>query len=126
MMQDRNIKGTLKMPGHGTGTICILAGNKISIPVAGFNDYLGGAPFATVIPCRISNTVVLMKTSSFAKALQYLIDLSNSGTQVHVVSMSMGGVPSKLWADAVNAAYDAGITIVTAAGNNFNGLPPVN
>jgi subtilisin family serine protease len=37
--------------------------------------------------------------------------------------MSMGGAPSKAWADAVNAAYEAGITIVTAAGNNFNGLP---
>ena len=121
--KDKNISGTLKMPGHGTGTICILAGNKISIPSAGFNDFLGGAPFATVIPCRISNTVVLMKTSSFAKAIQYLIDLSKSGTQVHVVSMSMGGVPSQLWADVVNAAYDAGITLVTAAGNNFNGLP---
>jgi len=121
--KDRNITGTLKMPGHGTGTICILAGNKVLIPSAGFNDFLGGAPFATVIPCRISNTVVLMKTSSFAKALQYLVDLSKSGTQVHVLSMSMGGVPSQLWADAVNAAYEAGITLVTAAGNNFNGLP---
>src|SRR4030095_14378651 len=78
--KDRNITGTLKMPGHGTGTICILAGNKISIPKASFNDYLGGASFATVVPCRISNTVVLMKTSSFAKALQYLVDLSKSGT----------------------------------------------
>jgi subtilisin family serine protease len=35
----------------------------------------------------------------------------------------MGGAPSKIWADAVNAAYDAGITVVTAAGNNFSGLP---
>ncbi len=33
--------------------------------------------------------------------------------------MSMGGVPSQVWADMVNAAYEAGITLVTAAGNNF-------
>jgi hypothetical protein len=66
---------------------------------------------------------VLFKASSFARALQYLIDLNNSGTRVHAVSMSMGGVPSQLWADIINAAYDAGITVVTAAGNNFNGLP---
>ena len=120
---DKNIGGTLKMPGHGTGTACILAGNKYKTPDGKFNDYLGGAPFAEIIPCRISNSVVLFKASSFAKALQYLIDLNNSGTRVHVVSMSMGGVPSQLWADIINAAYDAGITVVTAAGNNFNGLP---
>lgn len=32
--------------------------------------------------------------------------------------MSMGGVGSSAWADVVNRAYDKGITIVTAAGNN--------
>ena len=37
--------------------------------------------------------------------------------------MSMGGVASKLWARAVNDAYEKGITIVTAAGNNFGNLP---
>ena len=31
--------------------------------------------------------------------------------------MSMGGLPSSAWADAVNAAYDAGIVIVCAAGS---------
>jgi subtilisin family serine protease len=120
---DRNIGGTLKMPGHGTGTNCILAGNVFKTADGKFNDFLGGAYFAEVIPCRISNSVVLFKASAFAKAIQYLIDLNNSGTRVHAVSMSMGGVPSQLWADIINAAYDAGITVVTASGNNFNGLP---
>ena len=35
--------------------------------------------------------------------------------------LSMGDVPSKVWADAVNRAYDAGVVIVTAAGNNYSG-----
>jgi subtilisin family serine protease len=120
---DKNIGGTLKMPGHGTGTACILAGNIYKTADGKFNDFLGGAPFAEIIPCRISNSVVLFKASSFARALQYLIDLNNSGTRIHAISMSMGGVPSQLWADIINAAYDAGIIVVTAAGNNFNGLP---
>ncbi len=120
---DRKIGGSLKMPGHGTGTGCILAGNIFKSADGIFNDFLGGAPFAEIIPCRVSNSVVLFKASAFAKALQYLIDLNNNGTRVHAVSMSMGGVPSQLWADVINAAYDAGITVVTAAGNNFNGLP---
>ena len=120
---DKNIGGTLKMPGHGTGTGCILAGNVYKTSDGKFNDFLGGAPFAEIIPCRVSNSVVLFKASSFARALQYLIDLNNNGTRVHAISMSMGGVPSQLWADVINLAYDAGIIVVTAAGNNFNGLP---
>lgn len=117
--------GFLKMPGHGTGTLGILAGKKIKINTDDgvFNDYLGAAWFAEVICCRIASSVVLMKTSAFAEALNYITQLSNSGTPVHVVSMSMGGAPSVSWAKAVNAAYEAGITLVTASGNNFNGLP---
>ncbi len=117
--------GFLKQPGHGTGTLGILAGTKIDIPTDNgrFQDYLGGAYFAEVISCRIAESVILLKTNAFAEALNYLTELSLSGTQIHVVSMSMGGAPSRVWADAVNAAYDAGITLVTAAGNNFAGLP---
>lgn len=122
---DTMVSGLLKMPGHGTGTLSLLAGGmvKLKTDTGIFNDYLGGAPFADVLCCRIAPTVVLMKTSAFANALQYLVQLSYNGTPIHVVSMSMGGAPSKAWADAVNAAYDAGITLVTAAGNHFNGLP---
>ncbi len=122
---DRLNGGMLRMPGHGTGTLGILAGGKVKLSTDDglFNDYLGGAPFAEVVCCRIAPSVVLMKTSAFAEALNYLTALTLTGTPVHVVSMSMGGAPAKAWADGVNAAYEAGITIVTAAGNNFNGLP---
>ena len=37
--------------------------------------------------------------------------------------MSMGGLPSSAWADAVNLAYDAGVVLVCAAGNSYAGLP---
>jgi subtilisin family serine protease len=42
---------------------------------------------------------------------------------VHVVIMSMGGLPSQAWADAINALYEAGVVVVTAAGNNYDNLP---
>ncbi len=60
---DPRTAGTLRMPGHGTGTLGILAGNKIRLNTDDgvFNDYLGGAPFAEVICCRISPSVVLFK-----------------------------------------------------------------
>jgi hypothetical protein len=40
--------------------------------------------------------------------------------------MSMGGLASQAWADAVNALYELGVFIVTAAGNNFGNLPTHN
>ena len=32
-------------------------------------------------------------------------------------------MPSQAWADAVNALYEAGVFVVTAAGNNYGNLP---
>ena len=40
--------------------------------------------------------------------------------------MSMGGLASQAWAEAVNALYEQGVFIVTAAGNNFGNLPTRN
>ncbi len=122
---DPRISGRLRMPGHGTGTLTLLAGTKVRINTDDglFNDDIGGAPFADVVCCRISPSVILFKTSAFAEAVNYLTGLVATGTPVHVISMSMGGAPAKTWADAVNKAYDAGIVMVTASGNNFNSLP---
>ncbi len=100
--------------GHGTGTIGILAGGR----VAQSNDYLGGAPHAAILPLRISNSVVLFYTSALARALQYAVQ-----QRCDVISISMGGLPSAAWNEAVNAAYEVGICIVAAAGNNVGGAP---
>jgi hypothetical protein len=120
-------RGLFRNPGHGTGTMGILAGGKLSSmlqPDQNINDYLGGAPLAEIIPVRIATSVILMQTSAFAEALDYLIAPNGDASlRVDVVSMSMGGVASRAWADVVNRAYEAGICIVTAAGNNFLGTP---
>lgn len=116
--------GAIANPGHGTGTSGILAGGIGKIPT-GQLVQIGAAPFVEVIPLRISNTVVLIKSDAFAEALNYVISLyDNPQTRIHIVTMSMGGVASKAWADAVNEAYEKGIFIVTAAGNNFGRLTP--
>jgi len=103
--------------GHGTATVCILAGNKIV-----FNDnnysfkgYFGGIPFAEIIPIRISDTVAMIRSQNFVRAVEYAIQ-----KDCEVISMSMAGAPTKEWAKVVNKAYEAGITIVTAAGNSWN------
>jgi Subtilase family len=100
--------------GHGTGTIGILAGGR-----AGPNStYLGGAYQADVVPMRVSNSVVLFYVSAFAKAIEYAVQQG-----CDVASISMGGLPSRAWSEAVNSAYEAGLCIVAAAGNNVGGAP---
>ncbi len=110
--------------GHGTSTLLLLAGRKIDYPTYAFNDYLGGAPWAEIIPIRICRSVVLLSTSAFVEALDYIIGLGNNpATQCDIATMSMGGLPTKAWASAVNAAYDNGIFVTTASGDNTGGLP---
>jgi len=100
---------------HGTGTIGILAGG----PISQLNgDFLGGAPNADIVPLRIANSVILFRTSAFAEALNFAVDQN-----CDVVSISMGGLPSRVWNEAVNRAYENGICICAAAGNNIGGAP---
>lgn len=122
--------GVLKHPGHGTGTLGILAGGPYRMNANGytFDEPLGGAPECEVVPIRVAESVVQIMTSGIAKGFEYAVSLcGDPATRVHVLSMSMGGVASKAWADAVNRAYDSGIVVVTAAGNNisarFFGVP---
>jgi len=119
--RDPSVRGVLRNPGHGPGTLSILAGNKlIGVAEAGplLGEYLGGCPEAEIVPIRIANSVVLFRTSAFIKAVDYAL---RQGCQV--LSMSMGGLASSAWADIVNQAYEKGLVMVTAAGNNFGGFP---
>ncbi|MDT4953978.1 MAG: hypothetical protein QOJ02_2116 [Acidobacteriota bacterium] len=99
--------------GHGTGTIGILAGGKVG------GVYLGGAPQADVLPLRVADSVVLLRTSALARALNYAVE-----QRCDVVTLSMGGVPSNAWAEAVDKAYEAGLCICAAAGNHVGFTPP--
>ena len=109
-------EGVLTNLGHGTGTLSLLAG-------AG-SPLLGGAPFAEIVPIRVADRVVLFYNSAIAQAFDYVHSLhGDPNKRIDVITMSMGGLPSLAWADAVNALYEQGVFIVTAAGNNFGNLP---
>jgi hypothetical protein len=105
--------------GHGTGTLSILAGAAMP-----GQSLLGGAPFAEVVPVRVANRVALFSNSAIAQAFDYVHSLNAQGAnRVDIITMSMGGLASQAWAEAVNALYEQGVFIVTAAGNNFGNLP---
>lgn len=111
--QDRKTAEVNPMFGHGTATLALLAGEPY-----------GGARGFEVVPLRVANWVVLFRNSSIAAALDHVLTLSaDPATRCDVLSMSMGGLASAAWADAVNALYEAGVVLVTAAGNNYGNLP---
>ena len=116
---DRSEDAAFNNFSHGCGTLSILAGAT----VPGLKPF-GCAPEAEIVPVRVADRVVLFSNSSIARGFDYVHQLCASGaTRVHVVSMSMGGLPSEAWADAINALYEAGVVVVTAAGNNYANLP---
>ncbi len=121
---DIGSEGMLNQPGHGTGTLSILAGNTMDIPDYNHNDYIGIHNNIRIVPIRVSRSVMLWKNKAFVDALEYVISLYDTPNRIHIVTMSMGGMPSKAWADVINRAYEKGIFIVTAAGNNIGRATP--
>lgn len=112
--------------GHGTGTLSILAGKSYQNDY-GFTENLGlsADQAIEIVPIRIAKSVILFKNDAFSRALNYIISLyDDKSTRCHIITMSMGGAASNDWADAVNAAYEKGIFIVSAAGNNMGGCTP--
>jgi subtilisin family serine protease len=107
--------------GHGCATLALLAGKEISDKdsYAGYNGLFGAVPFAEVVPIRICDTVYnLFNANDVADGIDYAVD---NGCEV--ITMSMAGYPTRRVAEAINRAYDHGVIIVTAAGNNFkNGI----
>ncbi|HUP13866.1 MAG TPA: S8 family serine peptidase [Niastella sp.] len=103
--------------GHGSATMAILAGNYIS-KADSYGDYegfFGGIPFAKVVPIRICDTVYnAFNANDVASGIEYAIEMG-----CEVITMSMAGYPTRRVAKAVNKAYEAGVVVVTAAGNNW-------
>ncbi len=100
--------------GHGMGTISILAGRRLSGLQHGNDEYFGAHPFANIISYRLSDSVAILNSKQFVRAINRAIQ-----EKVDVITMSMAGLPDADMADAVNRAYENGIVIVSAAGNNF-------
>jgi len=106
--------GPLNLPGHGCRVMSVLAGSRGALQSEGFEDYIGGAPFADVIFCRVSDSVVHFFPSSMAMAIKYA-----TANDCDILNISHGGLPSTLLADVINEAYENGTAIIAAAGDFF-------
>jgi len=104
--RDDLVAGTFKFPGHGTSTVSIIGSRGIK------DEVTGTAPSVSAIPFRISTSVVHMSMRNMTRAIQMAVE-----RDVHVISLSAGGLWSAAVHRAVRDAVDAGVIIVAAAGN---------
>jgi Subtilase family len=96
----------LQFPGHGTGTASVLASRDAGV------DLVGAAPEATVLPFRISRSVVLLRGSRLLKGIRLARE-----RDCRVISISLGGLflGSALRRE-LDAAVAEGRIVIAAAG----------
>ena len=104
----RQVTFNFMQPGHGTRS-----GSALSADGAGF---AGIAPGLPLVPCRVTNSSLITDkvNRAIAKALRHVISEKAAG----VVNISLG-FPALFISDmgkAVDLAYEAGIIVVGAAG----------
>jgi hypothetical protein len=104
--------------GHGTRIGSFITGREASAPGGAFH---GAAPGVPLVPVRITDSVwVNDRQGAMAEGLKHAV-ASNAG----VVNISLGifaGVVEHALKDAIDAAYDAGVIVVCAAGNLVNSV----
>ena len=91
--------------GHGTGTASVVISRDT-------NPLSGSAPAATVVPIRCIERVAVFNASPVARAIDHA---RSSGC--HIVTMSLGGLPSWGLYRAVKRAVRNDMIVLAAAGN---------
>ncbi len=135
------VNGALRMNhGHGTRTASLIFGRKqtkqslvaqffapadpespTQLQYPGVDSPMwvyGGVPAASYLPLRVGQSVVLGTPGAIGNLADAIDEARKNGA--HVVSISLGGLPSRKLRNAVRSAADAGMIVVAAAGN---GLP---
>jgi serine protease len=104
----------LDNPGHGTGTGSVIVSNRGPAPGLPPPAFVSGAaPFASLIPIRTTESVVLFSMRGLRRAIDHAVS-----KKAHVISISLGGpLPSPALKAAIRRATDAGAIVLAAAGN---------
>lgn len=102
---DPLIDGPLGNPGHGTGTASVVVSRETNV-------IAGTAPKAIHMPIRAIESVVRISQVTVAEAIEWAV-----GHGAHVITMSLGGIPSFSLHRALRRAVAADVIVVAAAGN---------
>lgn len=92
-------------PGHGTGTASVLAGKETA-------QMSGAAPDSLLVPIRCIEDVKVFNAAPVAAAIAYATRVG-----CHIISMSLGGVPSQALYAAVRQAVAEDLIVIAASGN---------
>lgn len=106
--------GPAANPGHGTGTasVAVSRGAVPGTPVPGAGEVVGTAPQATLTPIRCIESVIRISQANVAKAVEHARQ-----QKCHVITMSLGGLPSAALKAALLRAVEDNIIVLAAAGN---------
>jgi len=100
-------------PGHGTSTASVIMSASGAFREAGGARVTGMAPGASLVPLRVSDSVVHFSYARLCEALYRAVE-----KKCHVVSMSLGGPwGSGALARAIRHAVDRGLILIAASGN---------
>jgi serine protease len=97
--------GPLQNPGHGTGTASVVVSPETRV-------IAGSAPRAMHMPIRAIRSVLRISQVTVAEAIEWAV-----AHGAHVITMSLGGIPSFSLHRAVRRAVAADVIVLAAAGN---------
>lgn len=100
-------------PGHGTRTSATISG---FYPQAAGTPYYGAAPGVKIVPYRVTDSVLMDHVKrQVAEAIQDALKKDCS-----IISISLGAlIGDQKLSDALDDAYEKGVIIVCAAGNQW-------
>jgi serine protease AprX len=109
--------------GHGTHVAGLIAGNSLLLPESNwlFGKYMGVAPRANLVSVKVSdddgNTTVL----DVIYGIQFAVD-NKAAYNIKVINLSLSSAAAESYTTdpldaAVEQAWNSGITVVAAAGN---------
>jgi hypothetical protein len=97
--------------GHGTATGSVILSPTTTVIGRGVT---GVAPAASLVPVRVSTSVIHFSFANLRRAVYHLVDQAD----VKVISMSLGGpIPSNALERALLHAIERGVIPLAAAGN---------
>jgi caspase domain-containing protein/subtilase family protein len=106
----------LANPGHGTASGSVIVSPEGCQLAAHDKCVAGVAQGARLVPLRVHTSVAVFDTKRLIKALDDAAEGKRFGN-VNLVSLAMGGPPSRAMLRAVRKAERNGVMILAAAGN---------
>ncbi|MCU1489679.1 MAG: peptidase and in kexin sedolisin, partial [Acidimicrobiaceae bacterium] len=105
--------------GHGTFVAGLIAGNGAST----LGQYTGEAPGANLVSVKVAGADGSTSMSAVIQGISWVIAHQGAPDNIKVLNLSLGTIPTGPAAtepldQAVDAAWNAGITVVTSAGNS--------